>query len=51
MSFAVLAARATSPIDIRGSEFIATSYPAFRDHYTALGGLLTDLTTVAEAGA
>lgn len=43
MSFAVLATCAQAPIEIAGSEFIATSYPAFQSHFTHLGGRLESM--------
>lgn len=40
MSFAVLAACAQAPIEIDGSDYIATSYPRFQQDFMQLGGQL-----------
>jgi 3-phosphoshikimate 1-carboxyvinyltransferase len=37
MSFAVLGLRATGEVKIMDAEFIATSYPSFRDDLSSLG--------------
>ena len=36
----VAAVRATGPVEIRGAEAVAKSYPTFFDDYRALGGIV-----------
>ena len=40
MMAAVAAVRCDGPVEIRGAEAVAKSYPSFFDHYRALGGLV-----------
>lgn len=40
MTAAVAAVRATGPVEIRGAEAVAKSYPTFFDDYRALGGIV-----------
>ena len=40
MSFAVLGLVATTPVQIEGAEYIATSYPGFRQDMSALGATM-----------